>query len=130
MNFTYGATTITISSPNGLLYPLNIRRIHWDTVNETENGVVLAYDHSVDTWIVNMRIRCNKTLRDSLESFYRNTLGGRSLAFTITPDTGVDLGAGTDTDVQTARIWDASFSDQMTAWNYFIVELTIRHIGT
>jgi len=127
MTFAYSTTTITITSA---LFPVGVRLEHYDSAGETEDGQALGYSYGVNAYFVTMRIRCDATLRTSLRDFYKTKVLGRAREFILTPDTGVDLGAGSGTVITTARIWQADFPENFEAWDLFYVDLVIRHEGS
>lgn len=127
MTLVYGATTVTI---NTALFPAVVIPSHNDTIGVSEDGQAAGYSFGSTTYTVKLTIRCDATLRTALRSFYTTTVLGRTREFTLTPDTGVDLGAGAGTAITTARIWDADFQESFEAVDLFYVTLTIFHEGS
>lgn len=124
MTFASGATTLTI---NRCHYPVTQSVEHRDTVGETENGTVYAYDFDTDIRIIKMQVSGDETFRAALESFYLTTVNGRTNTFTVTPDSGINLGAGAGA-VITARFWDNGIDEVLSAWNLYRMQITIRRV--
>jgi len=126
MTFTKGATSITITR---VVYPLEVECHYLDVIGEAEDGGVVAFDHAAKIYKIKFSILADGTLKNSLKSFYEDIVKGRTLPFTIQPDAGVDIGAGAGVTVNSARIWEITFRYRMAAYDFFNIELVIRHLG-
>ena len=128
MIFTKGGTSVT-----GLvaLYPGPDEEVtHWDTFNVTGDGTPKSFSNDVNTYNLYLKLRMTETVMESLRSFFKTTVKGRSLTFTVTPPTGVDIGLGASTAITTAHFNQSVLRFQRVAHNYYICDVVIYHQGS
>jgi len=123
-----GTVTTTVSLPGALL-PLSKRTDRDIKMGVTGSGAVKVYDNSVNEYFIPVKIRINETQRSALNSFIRTTVAYAYATFSVTPDAGVDFGAGAATAVA-VRYWDRSYEETHLAPAWYEVGLVFRREAT
>lgn len=95
MTLQYSSTTVTLTGRTGARKPLDIQPERLQNVGEYEDGTIEVYDRDVVVWVATFEVRgMNQSQLATLRGFFLNVVKGSKHAFTLTPDSGVDLGAG------------------------------------
>lgn len=93
MKFTYSATEITV--PGVSLPARNIPNIvHIQNRQKADDGSVTVYNGDRNEWYWEINLRCTEAQKTAIFSFVIDTILFSTHEFTITPETGVNLGAG------------------------------------
>jgi len=122
MTLTKDATIVELP---GALFGLEYGIEHYQHTGESEGGDAKVYDHQVNRYIIKASVRISDSQRADLRSFIRDTIVFAKETFTLTPDSGIDLGAGAGNDV-TVRYWPSSYKEKAYAPGRYEVSLTFR----
>ncbi len=123
MTFTYSATTITPPSPNfgdTKVVPVKKQNRH-----AMEDGTARVYTRSTVEWLIYLTLRCSYSELIALRNFFKNTVYYSRYAFTFTPDSGMNAGAGLGTAV-TVRLWQDDIPEPYDAPGKFTVNVVLR----
>ena len=102
MTWVRGGTSVSITTTG---YPLKTDWGQKQNRIRMENGDVDVYDRGKLEVFYTFTIRLTQSTFAALQTFIRDTLAYRYNTFTLTPDSGVDLGLGDGVAI-TARNWD------------------------
>ncbi|MCL4305064.1 hypothetical protein KJZ99_04070 [bacterium] len=95
MTLQYSSTTVTLTGRTGARKPLDVQPERLQSVGEYEDGTIEVYDRDVVVWLATFEIRgMSQSKLAELRNFFLHTVKGSKHQFTLTPDSGVDLGAG------------------------------------
>ena len=130
MTFTYSATTITVGS--GIILPATIPDIeHKETRGIFEDGSPYVYDHAVNDYFYECKVRCTETQKNDLFTFIKNTIQFGKLAFTVTPDSGVNFGRGNGNALTAVRYWGGRLPVEIQkSGAYFVISFLLRAYAT
>lgn len=124
MTFAYGPTSVQL---HGIImpYPLRVQRLN--SVGLAADGIVKVRDEGVVESYIDIVIREDHDVIYQVRSFLKETVKLAKLPFTVTPDAGVDLGAG-DGVALTVHYWSSDFMESMFAWHQYEYNLMLRRI--
>lgn len=130
MTFTSGATTITVGS--GIILPANIPSIeHRQSKGEFEDGSPYCYNHAVNVYLYECRVRCTETQKNDLFTFIKNTLQFSATAFTVTPDSGVNFGRDNGNALSAVRYWSDTLPVEIgKSGGIFTISFMLRAYAT
>lgn len=130
MTFTYSATTITVGS--GIILPATIPNVeHKQVLGEYEDGSPYVYDHAVNVYFYECRVRCTVQQKRDLFSFIKNTIQFSKLAFTVTPEGTVDLGRDAGNALTAVRYWSNNLPVEIQkSGAYFVFSFLLRAYAT
>jgi hypothetical protein len=96
MTLNYSATTITM--PGIILPAKNLPNVvHSQNRQVDETGGIHTYNRGVNQWYWEITLRLTEAQKTSLFDFIKNTIVFSLNEITLTPDTGINLGAGVGT---------------------------------
>ena len=122
MTFQLGATTVTIDA---MLFPVERRATRHQTFSTAGDGTRRVYDRGFNDENIKLVIKDDHDNLTNIRTFIEDTVKMRLTPFTLTPDSGVDLGNGDGTGI-TARYWDSNFIETMVSWHQYRYILQIR----
>jgi hypothetical protein len=122
MTFTYGATTITVL---GAIYPLKVDWSQRQNIIKMEDGSVDVYDRSKFQLFYKLVIASAANYTD-VRNFIRTTVSFSKYSFNVTPDAGVDLGAGDGVAVP-VRYWGQEYEDEVINKDTHRTEILLRY---
>lgn len=130
MTFTYSATTITVGS--GIILPAAIPNIeHRQSKGEFEDGSPYCYNHAVNVYFYECRVRCTLTQKNDLFTFIKNTLQFSATAFTVTPDSGTNFGRGDGNALTAVRYWSDTLPVEIQkSGGFYVFSFLLRAYAT
>lgn len=124
MTFSYGATSVQV---HGIIMPFQLAMQRHNSVGLAANGVVKVRDEGVVESFIDVMIRENHDAMYQIRHFFKETVKLSKLPFTLSPDPGVDLGAG-DGVALTVHFWSSDFMESMFAWHQYEYNLRLRRV--
>jgi hypothetical protein len=124
MIFTKDAVSITV---NGIILPLELDIKRYQSVGVATDATAKIRDESMDEIFYRVIIRENGRKMSNIRSFFINTTVLAKYPFSLTPDSGVDLGSQDGTAV-TVNYWASDFMETMFAWQHYEYNLVLRRV--
>lgn len=129
LTFTYSATSVVL---NGCEFETSLPAIEFrQTMDEAEDGTVYVYDKTARVWLFELRLKLTNTQRSALRSFFKTTVQGSKLAFSLTPPPSLDLGKGAGTQLTNVRLWQGEYTERpVRGGSRWLVSLILRTNST
>jgi hypothetical protein len=128
MTLTCGGNSVVIGA--NLLPCDGIEVIHSQNRIVTEDGVPIVYNRGVTAWMIPIKVRVTNTLRASIRTFFQTHTQWSAQQIVFTPDTGWDVGDGSNT-VNT-YLWQDSYKEKPYNTSLYDIEFVLRSysVGT
>lgn len=122
MTFVYSGTTVTVT---GAIYPVDRKVTRKQNRLKAENGAAIVYDRDQEQAFIAINLTGTHAEHVDIRNFFIGSVLFQKYAFTLTPDTGVNLGNGDGVAV-TARYFSSNFVETMAQYHSYSYQLLLR----
>lgn len=124
MIFTYNLTVVTLPANKfGVPYPEFEN--HTIQIVATD-GQVTCYQGLYTEIFISVRLKLKEAQRAELRDFFMDTVKWGLLPFTVTPDSGIDIGNGAGVELGDVYYWGKSYAEIPIACGIWEVSFLLR----